>query len=209
MRYGRIPDEVIQRMSSYLRALVGLSGDNVETASSAELADLLRIESNQIRKDLSYFGAFGIPGVGYKVDMLLGKVKEILRLKKTHEAALVGFGNLGSALLGYTGFAVYGFEIVAVFERDERKVGKQVYGITINDVSRLEILRRKQIVFSILAVPAADAQETCDELVNVGVRGILNFAPCRLDVPKGVKVISIDIAADLARLPYYLPAGQG
>jgi len=194
-------------MSEYLRVLVSLSGDNVETVNSTELAELLRLGSNQIRKDLSYFGAFGTPGVGYKVETLLGKVKEILQLNRQRRAVLVGLGNLGSAIMGYTGFSVYGFEITAIFDRDKRKIGKKIHGVTVKDISRLERIRQDRIRLSILTVPAVEAQGVCDSLVDVGVRGILNFAPCRLDVPKRVKVISIDIAADLARLPYYIPTG--
>jgi redox-sensing transcriptional repressor len=207
MRYGRIPDETIRRLSTYMRGLVGLFHEGIEKVSSTALAEALHMNPPQIRKDLSYFGAFGTPGVGYEVEKLLNHIKDILKLNNTHSTALVGFGNLGSALLKYPGFSPYGLDIVAVFDDDSAKIGKKINGIEVEDVSRIKDLEKREIRLAILAVPANAAQETTDKLVEAGVRGVLNFAPLYLKVPKKVKVITIDIATDLARLPYYLPAG--
>ena len=161
----------------------------------------------QIRKDFSYFGDFGTPGVGYHLDSLIKQIKRILRLDREPRAVLVGVGNLGSALLAFPGFSLYGFEIAAAFDVDRRKIGRMRSGLTIEDVARLSTLRRRRIDLGILAVPEEAAQEIADALVDAGIRGILNFSPRYIAVPKRVKVITIDIAMDLARLPYYMPSG--
>ena len=175
-------------------------------AKREKLARMLHVNSPQIRKDLSYFGAFGTPGVGYDTQKLTKQIREILKLKMTNKAALIGLGNLGAALLKYPGFGGYGLEIAAVFDKNSRKIGKTVKGLKVQDVRKLSTLKRKGIVLGIIAVPASAAQEVADGLVKAGIKGILNFAPYYIDVPKKIKVISIDIGMDLARLPYYLPA---
>ncbi len=190
----------------YLRGLLIFSEQGLENVSSQKLSELLRISPPQIRKDLSYFGAFGIPGVGYDTAKLAKQIRGILRIDTPNKTALVGLGNIGSALLKYPGFGGYGLEICAVFDKDPNKIGKTVKKVEVEDVSKLSTLRKKGIVLGIIAVPADAAQEVANGLVEAGIRGILNFAPYYLDVPKKVKVISIDIAMDLARLPYYLPA---
>ena len=190
----------------YLRGLLLFAEQGYENVSSQKLAELLHVEPPQIRKDLSYFGEFGTRGVGYNTEKLLKQVRNILRLNVPHKAALVGYGNLGTALVRYPGFATYGLEITAIFDKDARKIGKKVDNIKIEDVSKLSSLKRRKISLGILAVLADAAQEIADKLVAAGVKGILNFAPYYLDVPKKVKVITIDIAIELARLPYYLPA---
>lgn len=206
MRYRRIPDEAVGRLPMYLRELLLLAEQGSKDVSSQKLGELLHVDSPQIRKDLSYFGAFGTPGVGYDARKLAKQIRSILKLDTTKKAALVGLGNLGSALLRYPGFSTYGLEISAVFDNNPKKIGKTVNNIKVQDVSKLSTLRKKGITLGIIAVPASAAQKVADGLVGAGVNGILNFAPYYLDVPKKVKVISIDIAMDLARLPYYLPA---
>lgn len=206
MRYRRIPDEAVGRLPMYLRELLLFAEQGLKNVSSQKLGELLHIDSPQIRKDLSYFGAFGTPGVGYDARKLAKQIRSILKLDTTKKAALVGLGNLGSALLRYPGFSTYGLEISAVFDNDPKKIGKTVNNIKVQDVSKLSTLSKKGITLGIIAVPASAAQKVADGLVGAGVNGILNFAPYYLDVPKKVKVISIDIAMDLARLPYYLPA---
>jgi len=206
MRYHKIPDEAVRRLPIYLRGLLFSAEQGQENISSTKLADFLGVNSWQIRKDFSYFGAFGTPGVGYKIETLVKQIKKILKLDIVHKAALVGVGNLGSVVLAYPGFAVYGFEIAAVFDSDPGKIGKKVNNVTIEDVSNLGTLRRRKIDLGIITVPRDAAQQTADRLVEAGVKGILNFSPCYITVPRKVKVITIDIAMDLARLPYYMPA---
>ena len=205
MKYRRIPDEAVRRLPLYLRGLLLLSEQGQESISSRKLAGLLNVNSSQIRKDFSYFGGFGTPGVGYNIGKLIKQIKKILRIDVVQKAALVGVGNLGSALLAYPGFRRYGFEIAAAFERDQKKVGKKVKGITVEDVSKLRTLKGRKVNLGIIAVPQEAAQRVADALVKVGIKGILNFSPSYITVPKRIKVISIDIAMDLSRLPYYMP----
>jgi len=206
MRYHKIPDETVRRLPMYLRGLLLCREQGVRDVSSRKLSELLHISPAQIRKDLSYFGAFGTPGVGYDTAKLAKQIRGILKIDTPNKAALVGLGNLGSALLKYPGFGAYGLQISAVFDNDPGKIGKIVKKVKVEDVSKLSTLKNKNIKLGIIAVPASAAQSVADALVKAGIRGILNFAPFYLDVPKKVKVITIDIAMVLARLPYYLPA---
>ena len=176
--------------------------------SSTMLSDMAHINPWQIRKDLSYFGAFGTRGVGYDTEKLREKIGEILRLNSTQKAVLVGVGNLGIALLKYPGFKLYGFDIVAAFDNDIRKIGQTINGITVESISKLNMLRRKKIFIGILAVPSDEAQYIAGKLIDMGFCGLLNFAPLKVKAPKKVTIINIDIALDLARLPYYMPARQ-
>lgn len=205
MRYHRIPDETVQRLPIYLRGLLFLSKRADKAVSSQQLSNLLGVNPWQIRKDFSYFGGFGTPGVGYNVEKLIKQIKKILKLDVIHKAALVGAGNLGKAILAYSGFQIYGFEIAAVYDNDPKKIGKKVENITIQDISKLVSLKKQKIDLGIIAVSRDAAQEITDALVKTGIKGILNFSPCHINVPKKVKVITIDIAMDLARLPYYTP----
>ncbi|MHC4644520.1 MAG: redox-sensing transcriptional repressor Rex [Planctomycetota bacterium] len=207
MRFRRIPDETIRRLPIYLRGLLYSAEQGKENISSRDLADLLGVNSWQIRKDFSYFGDFGTRGVGYEIARLTSQIKKILRLDIVKKAALVGVGNLGLAVLAYPGFAIYGFDIAAAFDDDPDKIGKKVNNVKIESVKNLRTLKSRKIEVAIMAVPRDAAQQTADELVKAGVKGILNFSPCYITVPKRVKVIRIDIATELARLPYYMPTG--
>jgi len=207
MRYHKIPNEAVRRLPIYLRGLLFLLEQGQQSVSSRNLADFLGVNPSQIRKDFSYFGGFGTPGVGYKTEKVIKQIKKILKLDVVRRTALVGVGNLGLAVLAYPGFGVYGLEITAAFDIDPKKVGKKIKNLTIEDVSNLRTLRRKGIDLAIIAVPPDAAQKMADALVKAGVKGILNFSPCYIEVPKKVKVVSIDIAMYLARLPYYMRAG--
>jgi len=207
MRYHRIPNETIRRLPIYLRGLLFSSEQGQQSISSHDLADFVRINSWQIRKDFSYFGGFGTPGIGYNVEKLIKEIKRILKLDVLRKAALVGVGNLGSAILAYPGFKMYGFDIAAAFDINPKKIGRKINNIVIEKASRLPTLKKRGINLAIVAVPRDAAQQIASALVKAGVKGILNFSPCYIAVPKKVKVITIDIAMDLARLPYYMPAG--
>jgi len=213
MRYHKIPDETIRRLPIYLRGLLFSSEQGQQSISSHDLADFVRINSAQIRKDFSYFGDFGTPGVGYSIEKLVKQIKRILKLDVIQKAALVGVGNLGSAILAYPGFKMYGFNIAAAFDINPKKIGRKIKlsacdgrSIVIENVSKLPTLKKRGINLAIVAVPRDAAQQIAEALVKAGVKGILNFSPCYIAVPKKVKVITIDIAMDLARLPYYMPA---
>jgi len=206
MRYHKIPDEAVRRLPIYLRGLLFSSEQGQQSISSRNLADLLGVNPWQIRKDFSYFGDFGTPGVGYNVEKLAKQINKILKLDVVHKVALVGVCNLGLVVLAYPGFKIYGFDVAAAFDIDSKKVGRKVKNITIEDASNLRTLKKRKINLAIIAVHRDAAQETADALVKAGIKGILNFSPCYITVPRKVKVITIDIAMDLARLPYYMPA---
>lgn len=206
MRYRKIPDETVRRLPVYLRGLLFTSEQGLENISSQNLADLVGVNAWQIRKDFSYFGELGTRGVGYSVEKLAKQIKKILKLASVQKAALVGVGNIGSAVLAYSGFAKYGLNIAAAFDVDSKKVGRKIENVTVQDISNLWKLKKQKIKLGIIAVPRQAAQDTADKLVKAGIKGILNFSPCHITVPKKVKVITIDIAMDLARLPYYMPA---
>ncbi len=206
MRYNRIPDETIRRLPIYLRGLILASEQDQKNISSNNLSDFVGVYSCQIRKDFSYFGDFGTRGVGYDVRKLTKEIKRILKLNIGQKAALVDVGNLGMAILSFPGFRIYGLNIAAAFSVNPKKVGRKINKVTIESVSKLQTIKQRKIKLAVMAVPRKTAQETADVLVKAGVRGILNFSPCYLLVPKIVKVITIDIAMDMARLPYYMPA---
>lgn len=206
MRYHRIPDETIKRLPVYLRALMHSLREGHEKISSKVLAEAVGVNPSQIRKDFSYFGEFGKPGVGYEVSGLVRHIKRILRFDVSQRAALVGVGNLGSAVLAYPGFGVFGLDIVAAFDADPEKVGQRIGDVVVEDAANLSSLAGRKIRLAIVAVPREAAQETVDGLVEAGVRGILSFSPCKVEAPRKVKVATLDIAMELARLPYYVPA---
>ena len=206
MRYRKIPDEAVRRLPIYLRRLLSSPQGSQQNITSQKLADLLGVDPWQIRKDFSYFGDFGTPGIGYNVERLIKQIKKNLKLNVDHKVVLVGAGNLGRAILAFPGFKIYGFDIVAVYDNDLQKIGKEVEDVTVEDVSNLTSLKKRKIDTGIIAVPRKEAQKIADTLVKADIRGILNFSPCRISVPKKVKVITIDIAMDLARLPYYIPS---
>jgi len=206
MRYHRVPDETIKRLPIYLRRVIHLSEAGVKCVSSKELASLLGVTAWQIRKDLSYFGGLGTRGVGYNVDSLVNHIREILKLNVVRKAALVGVGNLGSAILAFPGFLPFGLEIAAAFDIDKRKVGKIRNGLIVEDISLLGTLKERSITLGIIAVPGEAAQSIANDLIKVGIKAILNLAPRYIEAPKRVKVITIDIALYLARLPYYVPS---
>lgn len=192
-------------MPVYLRGLLFLAENGRESVSSRNLAELLGVNAWQIRKDFSYFGDFGTRGVGYEIKTLTSQIKKILRLDIGRKIAVVGIGNLGSAVVAYRGFGIYGFAIAAAFDNDAKKIGKKTGNVEIEDVANLGTLKRRKIDLAIITVPQDAAQATADRLVEAGIKAILNFSPCYITVPKKVKVITIDIAIDLGRLPYYMP----
>lgn len=198
-----VPDPAVRRLSLYLRQLESLEQEQVATVSSRRLAESLGLTDAQVRKDLGYFGQFGRPGVGYEVPALVHALRRILGTDRISNALMVGVGNIGRAVAAYHGFRDKGFELVALFDRDERKVGKKVGRLTVQSISDLAaVVREREIRLAIVAVPAAAAQEVADELIAAGIRGILNFAPVQLRVPAHVTVRHIDVAAELEQLVF-------
>jgi redox-sensing transcriptional repressor len=200
-----IPNPAIRRLSLYLRQLEAFLKVNRRTISSRQLGESLNLTDAQVRKDLGYFGQFGHPGIGYRVEELISQIKRILGTDKTWNVLLVGAGNLGRALLAYKGFEKKGFRIVAVFDADPNKVGKKHASFTIQPISELwDVVEKKEIRLGIIAVPADYAQEVADMLVNAGVRGILNFAPVSLSVPESIGMSGVDLAVHLEQLSFQI-----
>lgn len=198
-----VPQAVVSRLSLYLREVQNLLRLGRETTSSTQLGSLLGFTDAQVRKDLAYFGPFGYPGIGYRCDELVAAINRILGTDQDWPIALVGFGNLGRALLGYRGFQQQGFRIAAAFDVDVSKVGTQIEGIAVYPLKEIErIAPQLGIQLAILAVPGPAAQDVADRLVAAGLRGILNFAPVTLSLPEGVRTVSVDLANELKQLTY-------
>ncbi|QLQ05858.1 MAG: redox-sensing transcriptional repressor Rex [Anaerolineae bacterium] len=200
-----IPDIVVGRLPIYLRALNFLAAEGREITSSQELGDRLGISSAQIRKDLSHFGEFGKQGTGYEIQFLREQLLRILQVGQVWDVVLVGAGDLGNALVHYSGFEGRGFRIVAVFDNKPAKIGEKLGNLTIQGIDQLgDLVRGNGIQMAIIATPASSAQIVVDALVNAGIRAILNYAPITVSVPSGVRVQYIDPVAHLQRMTFYL-----
>lgn len=200
-----IPEVVVARLPVYIQKLNQLMREGQQFVSSQEMADYLGVTSAQIRKDLSFFGGFGKKGKGYDVINLLETLRSILNLDQIWEVVLVGVGNLGQALLSYQGFSRQGFEIVMAFDNDPKVVGQTIAGIKVRDVTEMQNFTcPRKIPIGILTVPAANAQEMADKLIQCGVKAILNYAPVTLKVPEGIKLANIDPVLSLQTFTYYL-----
>jgi redox-sensing transcriptional repressor len=204
MRYARIPDQTIRRLPLYLRALFLIAEQGKVEVSSKSLADHAGVHAWQVRKDFSFFGEFGRPGVGYQVSGLTEQIKRILRLDSENKTVLVGVGNLGAAVLSFGGFGRYNLAIIAAFDSDSDKIGRTVGGVEIRDAVFLDSVGELNATLAIVTVPGQSAQAVVDPLVKAGIKGILNFTSRRLLVPDQVRVTNIDIGMDLASLPYYI-----
>lgn len=198
-----IPPSAVKRLSLYLRQLEQLRDAGVRKVSSRQLAASLMITAEQLRKDLTYFGQFGRPGLGYPVAALAESLRHILGTDTTQKVIVVGAGDLGRALLRHRGFMQKGFELVAAFDSDVAKVGQMIGAVPVYHVDQLSRLNRHfRARLAVLAVPAEAAQGTADALCRAGVRGILNFAPIVLSTPRGVSVTPVDLAGSLEELSF-------
>ncbi len=202
-RSDSIPDPAVRRLSLYLRHLERLRKTDRRTISSKQLGQSLNLTDAQVRKDLGYFGQFGRPGIGYRVDDLIARLKHILGTDKISNVLLVGAGNLGRALMAYRGFQSKGFRLVAVFDNDPAQIGVRLAGFVVQPLLQMPALvRSQQIRLGIIAVPAEAAQDVADQMLAAGVRGLLNFAPISLRLPKSVAVNSVDLAVQLEQLSF-------
>ncbi|MFC5467728.1 redox-sensing transcriptional repressor Rex [Cohnella suwonensis] len=210
MKPIKISEAVVRRLPIYLRFLNELSLSNIHTVSSQELGEKLDLNPAQIRKDLAYFGEFGRKGVGYNVDYLIEKIRQILKLDKTLNVALVGTGNLGRALCNYNTYIKDNMKIVAVFDADESKKGTMINRLTVQPMKELaKSVERLDISVGIITVPATEAQNVADQFVASGIRGILNFAPVVLKAAPGVRIHHADFTAELLSLAYYMDSING
>jgi redox-sensing transcriptional repressor len=201
----QIPDIVIRRLPIYVRTLGTLADQGAKTVSSDELADLIGVTSAQIRRDLSYFGKFGKQGKGYDVAHLAAVIGAILNLDRQWDVALVGFGNLGRAILHFRGFLPSSFRIAAIFDRNPDHVGQKVDGLVVMSDDQITAeVARLGIQMGILAVPVDTAQEAADRLVAGGVRAILSYTPLILKLPPTIIVREIDPISAMQSMTYYL-----
>ena len=210
LKYSKIPEATIRRLSRYSRCLEDMEEKGEKVVSSAQLANKCMVNAAQVRKDLAYFGEFGIRGVGYYVKDLLNDIKRILGLNKEWKMALIGVGNLGSALLSYKDFLKLNYKIVAAFDIDpprvigrvSEKLGKPVEVLHINRIK--EVAKERKIEIGLITTPPSEAQRVADLLVEAEVKGILNFAPAQITVPEGYVVKDVFFTTILDNLAYLL-----
>ncbi|HEY2207593.1 MAG TPA: redox-sensing transcriptional repressor Rex [Pseudonocardia sp.] len=204
-----IPEATVARLAVYLRVL-GELGTGNETVSSEDLAAAAGVNSAKLRKDLSFIGSNGTRGVGYEVARLVRRIERTLGLTRRHAVALVGVGNLGHALAGYSGFAGRGFPLCALFDVDPDLVGIHINGILVEHIDRIaEACVQRGVTIGVIAVPGSAAQAVCDQLVAAGVRSILNFAPVVLQVPETVEVRKVDLAVEMQILSFHVARRHG
>ena len=205
MAAKNIPNIIIGRLPIYLRALRRMQTQGQQTTSSQELGDLVGVSAAQIRKDLSQFGEFGKQGTGYNIGFLIEKLREILKVERVWDLAVVGMGDMGHAIARYQGFANRGFRVAMVFDNNPALIGQQVGGFVVQDAKEMvSAIREAGIKIAMLTVPAAAAQEVANQLIEAGVKAILNYAPISLSVPPGVMLQYIDPSIGLQRMTYYL-----
>jgi redox-sensing transcriptional repressor len=201
----KIPRIIIGRLPLYLRALNRLKNEGHNFASSRELGKLLDISAAQIRKDLSHFGELGKRGKGYEINFLVSKLNQILNTDVIWDMIVIGAGDLGSGLARYKGFANRGFQVSAIFDIDPSKIGKKIGSLVVKDIREMcDYVADNNIQIAVLAIPAEDAQHVIDDLVEVGITAILNYAPIYIKTPEGVQIEHIDPSVHLQKLSYFL-----
>jgi len=200
-----IPDIVVGRLPLYLRALRHMISEGRQLTSSQELAERLGISAAQIRKDLSHFGEFGKQGTGYNIDFLAEQLERILKVDRVWNMAVIGAGDIGSAVARYQGFANRGFKITLIFDNDPEKIGRRIGPFTVHNMDQIgTLIKAENIKVAMIAVPTAYAQEVADQLVSAGIKAILNYAPLNINVPSGVWVEYTDPVTHLQHMTYYL-----
>ena len=207
MKSEKISELTTSRLSVYLRCLNALHEAGIKTISSQALASQFNLNSAQIRKDLGYFGEFGVRGVGYYVDDLRDHITKILGLDNPHRVGIVGAGRLGTALANYNGFVKSNFAVAALFDNDRQKIGRRIGDsrIAVHDVEDMaKVIREKSIDVMVIAVPAKAAQRVLNQITSVGIKAVLNFAPVSLNARRGVKVKTVDLTTSLESLSYFL-----
>jgi redox-sensing transcriptional repressor len=202
-----ISDLTVARLSVYLRCVERLLDEGkLTTVSSQELARRFNLNSAQIRKDLAYFGEFGVRGVGYNVRELRQYIVEILGLNRERRLVIVGAGNLGTALCHYSGFSGGSFLVVGVLDSDPNRIGDPTpSGLLVEDASRIaEIVKQRGVEIGVITTPASAAQAVCDQMIEAGLRTVLNFAPVRVKAPDDVHVKTVDLKVHLEELSFHI-----
>ena len=202
----KIPKPTVRRLSDYYRILRTLeSQGDTEPLSSEKMSRLTGFTAAQVRRDLAYFGSFGKRGVGYDIGELQQSLRSILGIDHPWAIALVGVGNLGTALLSYPGFRSQGFHIAAAFDSDATKHGRRIGNVVVRPLDELqEAVQEEGLSMAIVAVPAGEAQTVVDTVVSAGIKGILSFAPVKLQVPRGVFLEKVDLSIEIEYLSYLL-----
>jgi redox-sensing transcriptional repressor len=201
----KVPIPTLERLATYLRFLIDLEATQVETISSTEVERQTGVNAAQFRKDLSYFGEFGKPGVGYNVIELQSRIAEILKIDRDQPMIVLGAGNLGSALVGYNGLREHRFHMAGVFDSSPAKIGNKLWDLEVRDIASLrEANAHIGAKIAIVAVPAPFAQQVADDAIDAGVTALLNFAPIILKVPPRIVVRNVSFLQELAVLSYYL-----
>jgi len=201
---AKVPSAAISRLVTYLRILEDLEARGINRTSSEQLAEEAQVTAFQVRKDLSYFGSYGTRGVGYTVQVLRRELRQILGLNRRWGLCIVGMGRLGQAIADYPGFSEI-FELRGLFDRDSSKITTTFRGLQVESMDNLpRAVAERRIDFGLLAVPVDSAQAVADRLVESGIKGILNFAPAVLEVPKEVAVENVDFLAGLSRLSFFV-----
>lgn len=206
----RIPQGVIERLPRYLNVLLHVRAEGQQTVSSSQLSELAEVNAAQIRRDLAYFGSFGKRGVGYDIGLLTDRIQRILGSDHAHRVAIVGAGNLGSAIASYDGLRDRGFIVAGIFDVESRKIGQRIADLIVRDVAELErVVNEQQIRFGVIAVPAEAAQVTADRMCAAGIRVILNYSPAFVQVSPGVVLHNTDPVRELLHTLYYLSRTEG
>ena len=204
-RDAKISVAVIKRLPKYYRYLELIGDKGIIRVSSQELSKITGLTASQIRQDLNHFGAFGQQGYGYNVEELKIELEKIMGVDKPYNVVIIGFGNIGSALLYYSGFKKKGFNVVGIFDNSPEIIGNKANDVVIKDVSELEeVVTREKVDIAILAIPAIPAQEITDKLVACGIKGIWNFAPIDLKLPRNVVLENVHLDGSLLTLTYYM-----
>jgi len=206
MKFAKIPMATISRLSIYTRTLQELLEEEVDVISSERLAKQCAVNPAQIRKDLAYFGEFGVRGVGYRVADLLNQIKEILGLNRPWNLGMVGVGNLGSALIRHANFIRHGYVFTAAFDVDPQKVDRRLpNGLVIRHLDEMdEVVKERDVHVGIITTPSSAAQSVANQLVLAGINGILNFAPIQIQVPNCCHVENVDFTIKLDSIAYHL-----
>ena len=205
MKTIKIPEVTIMRLAMYSRYLLGLKNSGEKITSSRKIADTTGVTSAQVRKDLAYFGEFGVRGVGYDVDDLCNRISQIIGVNREWKIVIIGAGNLGGALVSYSGFQQRGFHIKAIFDEAPDRVGQEVGGLVVKDMKGFETyVERNEVDIAVIVVPYDKAQSVADVVVENGINAILNFAPVVLNVPSTVDVRNVDFSIYLETLSYHM-----
>lgn len=206
---SHVPPGVVERLPLYLNAILHLRDGGHQTASSAKISELTDVNAAQIRRDFAYFGQFGKRGVGYDIPLLIDRIQRILGSDHVQRIAIVGAGNLGSAIAQYDGLRARGFVVAALFDSDRRKVGSRIGDLIVREIAELErVVREQSVLFGVIATPPDAAQEVADRFSEAGIRVVVNYSTAYVSVPDNVTLHNTDPVRELLHTLYYLSRAE-